>query len=57
MFVSFRLFNLTNDLKNAAVPHSNNPMLLRNTILLAATGGLLYAVCRGGMSVVHALGA
>lgn len=42
VFVSHRLFSLTNALKNVAVPHSNNAQLLRNTIVMAATGAGLY---------------
>lgn len=42
--VSFRLFELTNLLKNAAVPHSNNPLLLRNTAMMVAGGGALWGI-------------
>ena len=45
VLVSYRLFNLTNTLKNAAVPHSNDRLLLRNTVMLATVGGVLYLVC------------
>ena len=51
VFVSYRLFNLTNDLKNAAVPHSNNALLARNAILLTCAGVTLYALCWGGTAV------
>ncbi|EFJ45254.1 hypothetical protein VOLCADRAFT_106065 [Volvox carteri f. nagariensis] len=44
ILVSHRLFDLTNTLKNAAVPHSNNALLLRNVILMAVTGMVLYTV-------------
>lgn len=42
IFVSHRLFELTNTLKNAAVPHSDNRLLGRNTIMLAGLGLFLY---------------
>ncbi len=43
VFTSHRLFELTNALKNAAVPHNNNALLLRNTILMAGAGAVLWA--------------
>ncbi|GFH25091.1 Cas1_acylT domain-containing protein [Haematococcus lacustris] len=42
IFVSHRLFELTNAFKTLAVPHSNNQLLLRNTLLLMGTGALVY---------------
>lgn len=45
VLVSHRLFNLTNTLKDAAVPHSNDRLLLRNTIMMVLTGGGLYLIC------------
>ncbi|GIL73487.1 hypothetical protein Vretimale_5256 [Volvox reticuliferus] len=44
ILVSHRLFDLTNYLKNVAVPHSNNALLLRNVILMVVTGAVLYTV-------------
>ncbi len=49
--MSYRLFNLTNTLKDAAVPHSNNTLLLRNTLLLGTVGFSLYFVCFGLMKL------
>jgi hypothetical protein len=40
--VSYRLFNLTNTLKDSFVPHSNNSALARNAILMAAALAALY---------------
>ena len=40
--VSHRLFTLTNTLKDAFVPHSDNSALARNTVLMALSLGLLY---------------
>ncbi|GLC37059.1 hypothetical protein PLESTB_001396100 [Pleodorina starrii] len=42
VLVSHRLFDLTNSLKSVAVPHSNNGLLLRNLIMMAAGGTLLW---------------
>jgi N-acetylneuraminate 9-O-acetyltransferase len=42
--VSHRLFDLTNTLKNSLVPHSDNVLLARNAILMAACMGALYTV-------------
>ena len=47
--VSHRLFTLTNTLKDAFVPHSDNAALLRNTVLMVLALGLLYV---GGV-VLH----
>ncbi|GFR46609.1 hypothetical protein Agub_g8221 [Astrephomene gubernaculifera] len=44
VLVSYRLFELTNVLKTAAVPHSNNGLLLRNMLLMLATGAAVWAV-------------
>ncbi|GLC34819.1 hypothetical protein PLESTB_001167700 [Pleodorina starrii] len=43
VLVSHRLFDLTNGLKNVAVPHSNNAMLLRNVILMAVSSVALWS--------------
>ncbi|GAX80624.1 hypothetical protein CEUSTIGMA_g8059.t1 [Chlamydomonas eustigma] len=51
VFVSHRLFNLTNTLKSAAVPHSNNSLLLRNVILMTVIGLGLYFTCFGVMAM------
>jgi hypothetical protein len=47
IFVSHRLFELTNTLKNVAVPHSNNQLLLRNCLLMGAAGLLVYLTTYG----------
>ncbi|PNH06447.1 CAS1 domain-containing protein 1 [Tetrabaena socialis] len=52
VLVSHRLFELTNNLKNAAVPHSNNSLLLRNTLMLLATGAALWGVVGAAYSLV-----
>ncbi|KXZ54075.1 hypothetical protein GPECTOR_5g181 [Gonium pectorale] len=52
VLVSHRLFDLTNALKNSAVPHSNNSLLLRNVIMMAVTGAALY----GMVAVMYNLG-
>ena len=44
VFAAFRLFNLTNTLKNAFVPHNDNPTLLRNTILMALSAAAMLLV-------------
>ncbi|GIL49663.1 hypothetical protein Vafri_5946 [Volvox africanus] len=44
ILVSHRLFDLTNYLKNVAVPHSNNALLLRNVILMIVTSVVLYTL-------------
>jgi hypothetical protein len=41
VFVSHRLFLVTNALKDAVVPHDNNRTLLRNIILM----GFMMAAC------------
>jgi hypothetical protein len=48
--VSHRLFELTNALKNYAVPHDNDRLLLRNGLIMAAMCAAAYAV---GFGVVH----
>ena len=40
--VSYRLFALTNTLKDAWVPHSDNATLARNGLLMALALGALY---------------
>ena len=55
VLVSFRLFNLTNTLKNAAVPHSNDRLLLRNTLLMASVGGGLFLFCWCITSIIAVL--
>ena len=52
VFISFRLFNLTNTFKNAAVPHSNDTLLLRNVLLMAVVGGGMYLAVWGVMAVI-----
>lgn len=44
VLVSHRLFELTNTLKNAAVPHNDNTRLLRNIIMMSALGAALYGI-------------
>lgn len=51
VFVSYRLFQLTNTLKNVAVPHSNDWLLLRNCLLMAAGGAIFYFSCYIVMTV------
>jgi hypothetical protein len=46
--VSHRLFTLTNTLKDAFVPHSDNAALARNAALMALALGLLYV---GGVTL------
>eukprot|EP00798_Chlamydomonas_sp_ICE-L_P018174 gene18174-24606_t len=53
IFVSHRLFELTNTLKNAAVPHSNNRLLARNVILLAGVGIMFYSTTAGVMTMLE----
>lgn len=43
MVISYRLFHVTNDLKLAIVPHDDNRLLLRNTIVAALAGGAVLA--------------
>lgn len=50
ILISHRLFDLTNTLKNAAVPHSNNALLARNMLLLGCFGAVLYGVTWGVMT-------
>lgn len=50
IFISHRLFELTNTLKNAVVPHSNNPLLLRNALIMVSAAVLLYLTTYG---VIH----
>ncbi len=44
IFISHRLFELTNTLKTAFVPHSNDGMLLRNGLVMLALGAGAYAL-------------
>lgn len=53
LFVSYRLFHLTNTLKTAFVPHDNNQLLLRKVILMTAVVGGMYAVGTAGVSVYY----
>ena len=53
--MSHRLFNLTNTFKNVAVPHSNDTLLLRNTLLMAAVGGAIYLAVLGLMALLRVL--
>ena len=43
MFLSFRLFNLTNDLKNVAIPGKDPALLVRNGGIMLLGGCVLYA--------------
>ncbi len=52
IFISHRLFELTNTLKNAAVPHSNNRLLFRNVVLLASVSVGLYFTVAGLMVIL-----
>ena len=54
IFISHRLFELTNTLKNAAVPHSDNRLLFRNVVLLATVGFGLYFSVAGLMLTLGA---
>ncbi|MEW5309128.1 MAG: hypothetical protein WDW38_001037 [Sanguina aurantia] len=42
VLVSHRLFEITNTLKNVAVPHSHNSKLARNLLVMAGAGGALF---------------
>lgn len=42
IFLSHRMFDLTNTLKNAFVPHDDNRKLLRNTIIMGLLGVAAY---------------
>jgi hypothetical protein len=42
IFVSFRLFVLTNDLKIVAIPSTDHTLLWRNFIIMALGGMALY---------------
>jgi len=53
VFVSHRLFNLTNTFKNVAVPHSNDMLLLRNVLLMAVVGTGIYLSVFGALSLVR----
>ena len=52
VFVSHRLFLLTNVLKDAFIPHDDNRLLARNLILLAAAGVACTAVGFVGHSAI-----
>ncbi len=43
VFLSFRLFNLTNDLKNVAIPGKDPALLVRNGGIMLLGGCVLYA--------------
>ena len=43
IMVSHRLFNLTNALKNAFVPHSDNAALAANAVIMLASAVLVYS--------------
>ena len=43
VFVSFRLFCLTNDLKNVAIPGKDMTLLWRNGAIMAVAAVTLYA--------------
>jgi N-acetylneuraminate 9-O-acetyltransferase len=45
--VSYRLFTLTNVLKCAFIPHSDNTMLAQNALLMLASAGALYLMAAG----------
>ncbi|KAG2484868.1 hypothetical protein HYH03_016354 [Edaphochlamys debaryana] len=51
ILISHRLFELTNTLKNAAVPHSNDSLLARNCVVMAVTGAVLW----GGVAALKGL--
>lgn len=44
VYAAYRLFNLTNALKNAFVPHNDNATLLRNTILMLICSAVMFFV-------------
>lgn len=44
VFVSNRLFHLTNELKDQAVPHDDNRVLARNCLQLALFGGFIFGL-------------
>ncbi|GFR46084.1 hypothetical protein Agub_g7569 [Astrephomene gubernaculifera] len=44
VLASHRLFEVTNALKNALVPHSNDALLGRNILLMLGAGGALWGV-------------
>jgi len=50
VFISHRLFELTNTLKNSAVPHHDNRLLFRNVVLLLVVGAALYMASYGLMA-------
>lgn len=50
VFISYRLFVLTNDLKDAAIPLKNNRLLLQNTVLMGAFG--MAALLAGALLVL-----
>ncbi len=55
VYVSYRLFELTNALKNALVPHDNNYQLLRNAIMMAVAGGVIYATSFAAIPVLRSI--
>ena len=52
VFVSHRLFELTNSLKNAAVPHSNNALLARNVLMMGGAGVALWSTVAGVIALL-----
>lgn len=53
VFVSHRLFELTNALKNLAVPHDNDRLLLRNGMIMGAMCAVAYAAGFGAVQVLR----
>jgi hypothetical protein len=45
--VSYRLFTLTNVLKGAFIPHSDNATLARNSLLMLVSAMALYLMAAG----------
>ncbi len=56
VYISYRLFNLTNTLKDKFVPHDDNTTLLRNGFLMLALLAFSYGIgCAVERTVVYAL--
>lgn len=49
VFISHRLFQLTNTLKNVAVPYHNKQILVRNVFIMTSSGILLFCIVAGAM--------